>query len=164
MRLRNIILKAWSAAMLMSVAGSALGDGTHAIAVSATVNQVCRITAVPTLAFRASDSMRGGAAGAVQSIGSLSCTKGSTFSVITDNPAWESQTDGMNSPVRLADASGAGCSNAYECVRHARNNVSTGTGLGFGAGNSISFGISVPAAFADYANDVGNAVILTVNP
>jgi hypothetical protein len=35
--------------------------------------------------------------------------------------------------------------------------------LGFGRSN-IPFGISVPAAFADYANDVGSAIILTVNP
>ncbi len=164
MRLRNIILKAWFATMLMSIAGSALGDGSHAIAVSATVKQVCRIIAVPTLAFRASDPATGGVVTAVQSIGSLSCTKGSTFTVVSDNSAWESQTDGANSPVRLADASGAGCSNIYECVRPTLTQVATGTGLGLGAANNISFGISGPAALADYANEAGGAVILTVNP
>jgi hypothetical protein len=85
MRLRNIILKAWSAAMLMSVAGSALGDGTHAIAVSATVNQVCRIDRGADLAF-APRSWRGAARSAAQV--SDPSRKGSTFYVITDNPAW----------------------------------------------------------------------------
>src|SRR2546426_9006167 len=132
MRVRNIILKAWFAAMLMSIAGAALGEGTHAIAVSATVNQVCRIVAVPTLAFRASDPATGGAVTAVWSSGSLRCTKGSTFAVVSDNLAWESETESTNNRVRLADASGAGCFSTYGCLRRAGTKVATGTGLGLG--------------------------------
>jgi spore coat protein U-like protein len=150
--------------MLLSIAGAALGDGIHAIAVSATVRQVCRIIAVPTLAFRPSNPATGAAVTAAWNAGSLRCTKGSTFTVVAEDPAREFETAGTNSRVRLADVSGAGCANVYECVRPTLTQVTIGTGLGLGAASNISFGLSGPAAFADYANEVGGMMILTVNP
>lgn len=157
------------AAGMMGFTGAASAGGTHAVSVSASVNQVCQIIdATSTLGFGALDPATGGAVSAVWSGGSFRCTKGSTFTVTSDDGLWESAAGGGNNRMRLTGAVGVGCANSYECIRYTLTHVATGSGLGHGAGNNLSFAVTGSTALVDYTNaNFGNytdTVTLTVSP
>ncbi len=154
---------------LVGFSGAASAAGTHAVSVSASVNQVCQIIdATSTLGFGALDPAAGGVVNAVWSGGSFRCTKGSTFTVTSDDGLWESAAGGANNRMRLTGASGAACANAYECIRYTLTKVATGTGTGLGASNNLSFAVTGQTALADYTNanfgGYTDTVTLTVSP
>jgi len=155
---------------LAGFAGSALAGGTHVITVSASVTGVCKIVdATSTLGFGALNPATGGTVAAVWSGGKFSCTKGSAFTVTSDDGLWESAAGGANNRMRLTGASGVGCANAFECIRYTLTSVTSGTGLGIGGGaNDISFAVTGQTLIADYVNaNVGSysdTVTLTVAP
>jgi hypothetical protein len=160
-RIRIIFLKACFAAMLL--AGESLADGPHAIAVSATVKQVCRIIAVPSFGSRASGAETDETASASGNT-RFRCTKGSTFHVVSEDSPRNPEMDGLNNLDRVPDTIGARCSNGYACARRQRVKVASGTGLGLGEGNNVAFGIIELASLADYADTAGGTIMLTVNP
>ncbi len=160
----SIVRKAWLATALVSIAGPALGGGPHVVSVSATVRQVCRILGAPAFTFRSAEPTTGKTISAVPGIGVLSCTRGATLTIVSDSFASESlETDGF---AQRPEALGAArCANrTYRCTRGTLTKIATGTGLGFGTGSAISFGVSAPEDLVDYANDGGGAVVLTVHP
>ncbi|HEV2039381.1 MAG TPA: spore coat protein U domain-containing protein [Casimicrobiaceae bacterium] len=165
-------MKYLAAAIVAGMIGSsetAWAAGTHAVSVSASVNQVCQIIdATSTLGFGALDPAAGGAVAAVWSGGSFRCTKGSTFTVTSDDGLWESAAGGASNRMRLTGAVGVGCANAYECIRYTLTKVATGTGTGHGAGNNLSFAVTGATALVDYTNanfgSYTDTVTLTVAP
>jgi spore coat protein U-like protein len=170
MNLRNMkCLAAVIAAGMIGFTGTVSAAGTHQVDVSASVNEVCQIiNATSTLGFGALDPAAGGAVSAAWSGGSFRCTKGSTFTVTSDDGLWESAAGGANNRMRLTGAAGAACANSYECIRYTLTKVATGTGLGHGAGMNISFAVTGATALVDYTNaNFGNytdTVTLTVSP
>jgi hypothetical protein len=106
---------------------------------------------------------------AVWSGGKFSCTKGTAFTVSSDDGLWESAAGGTNNRMRLTGAVGANCTNAYECIRYTLTSVTSGTGLGIGGGaNDISFAVTGTTNLVDYVNanvgTYGDTVTLTVAP
>ena len=163
MGIRIIVLKAYFAAMLLAIAGEGLADGPHAIAVSATVKQVCRIMAMPSLSSRSSDAEPDENASASGNA-TFRCTKGSTFHVVSEDPGGKSEINGVDNRDRVPDALSARCSNDYACARRQRAMVASGTGLGLGEGNTIAFSIVTPASLAGHSSAAGSTIMLTVNP
>ena len=82
------------------------------------------------------------------------------------SPMNESAAGGANNRMRLTGAAGAGCTNAFECIRYTLTNTTTGTGTGLL--NNISFGVAGSTGIADYQSAaVGSytdTVTLTVSP
>lgn len=168
--MKRIGLIALAAGLIAGFAGNAAAGGTHVITVSASVAGVCKIVdATSTLGFGTLNPATGGTVNAVWSGGKFSCTKGQAFTVSSDDGLNESAPGGGNNRMRLTGAVGAGCTNAYECIRYTLTSVTSGTGLGIGGGaNDISFNVTGQTLIADYVNaNVGNfsdTVTLTVAP
>ncbi len=163
------IVKTALAAVVFSVAGGAFAGGTSVVTVSASVIGVCSIIdATSTLAFGALNPATGGAVSAVWSGGNFRCTKNQAFTVTSDDGLWESASGGALNRMRLTGAAGAGCLNAYECIRYTLTKVASGTGLGLGGGNNISFAVTGSTGITDYQDaNVGSysdTVTLTVAP
>jgi spore coat protein U-like protein len=161
-----------AAAVLAAVAGIASAGGQHVVTVSASVTGVCTVTdPTSTLAFGALDPVAGGTVNATWTPGAaaqFSCTKGQAYTVSSDDGLWESAAGGANNRMRLVGAVGAGCTNAYECIRYTMTNVTSGTGNGHGAAQRISFAVTGQTLIADYQNanvgTYGDTVTLTVAP
>lgn len=168
--MKRINQMALVAGMLVAFAGNAVAGGTHVISVSASVTGVCKIVdATSTLAFGALNPATGGTVNAVWSGGKFSCTKGTSYTITSDDGLWESASGGASNRMRLTGATGAGCTNAYECIRYTLTSATSGTGLGIGGGaNDISFAVTGQTLIADYVNaSVGSyadTVTLTVSP
>jgi spore coat protein U-like protein len=149
---------------LSGVVGAA---GTHTVNVSASVLGVCAvITASSTLAFGSLNPSTGGTVNATGSAANFRCTQGQTFTITSDDGVNESAAGGANNHMRLTGAVGAGCANAYECIRYTL--AFTSTGAGTGLLTNISFGVTGSTGIVDYQSAaVGSytdTVTLTVSP
>jgi spore coat protein U-like protein len=163
-KMSSKLVLAMAAFALASVAGA---GGTHTVNVSASVLGICAvITASSTLAFGSLNPSTGGTVNATGSAASFRCTQGQTFTITSDDGVYESASGGANNHMRLTGAVGAGCTNAYECIRYTLAFTSTGTGTGFL--NNISFGVTGSTGIVDYQSAaVGSytdTVTLTVSP
>jgi len=149
---------------LANVAGAL---GTHQVNVSASVLGICVvIDASSTLAFGTLNPATGGTVNATGSSASFRCTQGQTFTITSDDGLNESAAGGANNRMRLTGATGAGCTNAFECIRYTLTHTSTGTGTGLL--NNISFAVTGSTGIVDYQSAaVGSytdTVTLTVSP
>jgi spore coat protein U-like protein len=158
------------AGAIAAIAGSAAAGGTHVITVSASVTGVCKIVdATSTLGFAALNPATGGTVAATWSGGKFACTKGTAYTITSDDGLWESAAGGASNRMRLTGATGVGCANSFECIRYTLTSATAGTGLGIGGGaNDISFNVTGQTLLADYVNaNVGSysdTVTLTVAP
>lgn len=165
MKKRNLLPHAVIVAALLSTTGIALAGGTHTIAVSASVIDICIVnTSNSTLAFGALNPGSGGTVNAVWSGGTFSCTNGSAYTIASNDGLWASATGGANNRMKLSAATD--CSTATNCVRYTMAKAANGTGTGITT--NISFGVTGTTGIVDYQNaaagSYADTVTLTVAP
>ena len=165
MNRNTIFLQSILAAAMFALAGAASAGGTHAIAVSASVNSTCVVnTANSTLAFGALDPGAGGVVNAVWGGGTFKCTNGAAYTITSNDGLWESAAGGASNRMKLAAATD--CTVATDCIRYTLTKAANGTGLGMST--NISFGVTGVTGITDYqdaaAGGYADTVTLTVAP
>jgi spore coat protein U-like protein len=161
------VLRVTLAFAILGLANMAGALGTHQVNVSASVLGICTIIdASSTLAFGTLNPATGGTVNATGSAASFRCTQGQTFTITSDDGTNESAAGGGNNRMRLTGAVGAGCTNAFECIRYTLNHTTTGTGTGLLT--NISFGVTGSTTLVDYqgaaVGSYTDTVTLTVSP
>jgi spore coat protein U-like protein len=160
-------LKVALAIVAFALAGVAHAVGSHTVNVSASVLGICVvIDASSTLAFGTLNPATGGTVNTTGSAASFRCTQGQTFTITSDDGLNESAAGGANNRMRLTGAVGAGCANAFECIRYTLAHTSTGSGTGLL--NNISFSVTGSTGIVDYQSaavgSYADTVTLTVSP